>query len=475
MDVINKLKQINLKNKIKAIIGPEKRNLSTNNEENQKKIEILSEYIIHLCQETSDLNSFKKNLEDEFSEKVIYNIYNTIKGTNLNKYSGKNNEENKNNTEKENNIDLLSYKSKFTNRLNTTTDRSDFFNTKLEEKSKNIGNSDELDLFFEEEYHNRYFKKRSFDDYEPPKIQQPPQQFSEVLSAVDNQNDDLENNLLSHKRHRNSHKIKTEVNLITNIEKLSKKSIKDNNNKSNSNNNNKEKKLYDNTVDDIAYNKFLPPEIKKGRIFDATVTKIIDLGCFVDIFLDTNEKAKKEKEKYAESKPFSSRRACKGFVPISHLKTYYHTQQKIKTARQIVSVGDKVKVKIMSLEEGRLIVSTNQVDQKTGEDIMIKQNKIQKELILKEDEKLKLFFDKNIDEKIPGVGSLTGIPLTINEEEEQDCGEYEIWEMLQMKNAGRKDYHVENYNTKIVNQDVNDPEKDLNIELREEEPPFLKV
>ena len=37
MDVINKLKQINLKNKIKAIIGPEKRNLSTNNEENQKK------------------------------------------------------------------------------------------------------------------------------------------------------------------------------------------------------------------------------------------------------------------------------------------------------------------------------------------------------------------------------------------------------------------------------------------------------
>ena len=476
MDVINKLKQINLKNKIKAIIGPEKRNLSANNEENQKKIEILSEYIIHLCQESSDLNSFKKNLEDEFSEKVIYNIYNTIKGTNLNKYSSKNNEENKNNTEKENNIDLLSYKSKFTNRLNTTTDRSDFFNTKLEEKSKNIGNSDELDLFFEEEYHNRYFKKRSFDDYEPPKIQQPPQQFSEVLSAVDNQNDDLENNLLSHKRHRNSHKIKTEVNLVTNIEKLSKKSMKDNNNnKSNSNNNNnKEKKLYDNTVDDIAYNKFLPPEIKKGRIFDATVTKIIDLGCFVDIFLDTNEKAKKEKEKYAESKPFSSRKACKGFVPISHLKTYYHTQQKIKTARQIVSVGDKVKVKIMSLEEGRLIVSTNQVDQKTGEDIMIKQNKIQKELILKEDEKIKLFFDKNIDEKIPGVGSLTGIPLTINEEEEQDCGEYEIWEMLQMKNAGRKDYHVENYNTKIVNQDVNDPEKDLNIELREEEPPFLK-
>ena len=91
-----------------------------------------------------------------------------------------------------------------------------------------------------------------------------------------------------------------------------------------------------------------------------------------------------------------------------------------------------------------------------------------------EEDKIKLFFEDNTEEKIEGIGTLTGIPLEINEEEEQDCGEYEIWEMLQMKNAGRKDYHVENYNTKIVNQDINNPEKDLNIELREEEPPFLK-
>ena len=301
-----------------------------------------------------------------------------------------------------------------------------------------------MDLFFEEEYHNRYFKKRSFDDYAPPKIQQPPQEFSEVLSAVDNQNDDSENNLLTHKRHRNSHKIKTEVNLITKIEKLPKKSSKEN--KINqSNNNNNQKKIYENTVDDIAANKFLPPEIKKGRIFDATVKKVIELGCFVDIFLDTNEKAKKEKEKYSESKPFNTIKACKGFVPISYLKNYHHTQQKIKNARQIVSVADKVKVKILALEEGRLIVSTNQVDQRTGEDITTKQNKMQKELLLKEEEKIKLFFDKDLDEKIPGVGTLTGIPLTIKEEEEQDCGEYEIWEMLQMKNAGRKDYHVETF------------------------------
>ena len=473
MDVINKLKQINLKNKIKAIIEPENKLSIKNKEEKDKNIEILSEYIIHLCKESKDLKSFIKSLENDFSEKVIYNIYNTVKGTKLNFYSDKKTDSeilNKN-SEKENNIDLMSIKSQFTNRLNTTTDRTDLIerkndNNKKTNNNNNIGNSDELNLFFEEEYHNRYYKKRAVEDYVPLKIEQPHQKFSEVLSAVDNQNDDPDNNFLEHKRHR-EHKIKTEVNLITQIEKLSK-------NSNNKLNNNKERKRYDNTVDDIENNKFLPKEIKKGRIFDATVTKVIELGCFVDIFLDSIKKVKEKKEINKESKPFDYKRTCKGFVPISHLKSYYHTQQKIKVARQIVSVGDKVKVKIMSLEEGRLIVSTNQVDQKTGEDIMTKQNKIQKELIEKEDEKIKLFFDKNLDEEIPGVGSLTGIPLRINEEEEQDCGEYEIWEMLQMKSAGRKDYHVENYNTKIVNQDVNDPETDLNIELREEEPPFLK-
>ena len=192
MDVINKLKQINLKNKIKAILTQEKKYTSKNKEENQKDNEILAEYIIHLCQKSTDLNSFRKSVEGEFSEKVIYNIYNTVKGTILNQYSDKNKDINsKKNSEKENsNIDLLSIKSKFTNRLNTTTDRTDLIERKKDENSKNVGNSDELNLFFEEEYHNRFFIKRAVEDYIPPNIKQAPQQFSEVLSAVDNQNDD---------------------------------------------------------------------------------------------------------------------------------------------------------------------------------------------------------------------------------------------------------------------------------------------
>ena len=65
-----------------------------------------------------------------------------------------------------------------------------------------------MNLFFEEEYLNRYFKKEK-EDYVPLKIQQPKQKFSDVLSTVDNRNYDSDSNLISHKRHR-GYKIKTE-------------------------------------------------------------------------------------------------------------------------------------------------------------------------------------------------------------------------------------------------------------------------
>ena len=399
----------------------------------------------------------------------------TVKDLKLNDNVNENNDKNKS-SEKNNNTEILSNNKLNLNSTNTQTNK----NTNIDNSQKKLGNADELNLYFEEEYKNRYYMKRSFDDFMPPKVQLPPQNFSEVLSAIDNQNDKSENDLLSQKRER-AHKIKSEINIVGAIEKLSKKPIKERNNKSyydNSNNNKNDttnnKYEYNPSYDAINNrNKFLPPEIKRGRIFDATVTKVIELGCFVDIFLDTNKKVMEEKQK-GHIRAFNTRKTCKGFVPMTYLKSYRHTQQRIKSAHQITQVGDKVKVKIISLEEGRLIVSVNQVDQITGEDIITRQDKYKKEMDQIEEDKLKLFFEDNTEEKQEGIGLLTGIPLAINEEEEQDCGEYEIWEMLQMKNAGRKDYHVENYNTKIVNQDINNPEKDLNIELREEEPPFLK-
>ena len=97
----------------------------------------------------------------------------------------------------------------------------------------------------------------------PPKIQLPPQNFSEVLSAIDNQNETFEKNLLSQKRDRMHKTIKTEVNIISNIDKLHKNPTKEISNKSSNDTNNK---IYEkNPSYDIINNKnkFLPPEIKK--------------------------------------------------------------------------------------------------------------------------------------------------------------------------------------------------------------------
>ena len=183
MDVINKLKLINLKNKIKVIIKPEISQNSSNNEENTKNLEILSEYIIHLCKESPNITSFKQSLQGEFSEKAIYSIYTTVKDLKLNENIKE---------EKNKNKDLISNKTL----LNSTNAQTNINNNSNNLTQNKTGNSDELNLYFQEEYKNRYYIKRSFDDYMPPKSHLPPQNFSEVLSAIDNQNDKLEQDLL---------------------------------------------------------------------------------------------------------------------------------------------------------------------------------------------------------------------------------------------------------------------------------------
>ena len=191
MDVINKLKLINLKNKIKAIIKPELDSNSSNKDDNAKNLEILSEYIIHLCKESPNITSFKQSLQGEFSEKAIYSIYTTVKDLKLSENI------------QEKNTDLTSNKTL----LNSTKEQT---NTNINNNTsqKKSGNSDELNLYFKEEYKNRYYRTRSFDDYMPPKTQVAPQNFSDVLLAIDNQNEKAENDLLNHKRE-HAHKIKS--------------------------------------------------------------------------------------------------------------------------------------------------------------------------------------------------------------------------------------------------------------------------
>ena len=83
MEGFKKLKEIHLLNKVMDELAFET-NLSKEKEEENNNLKILSKFIIHLCDESNDINEFIKKLIDnqaEFSSQIINNLYNMIKSS----------------------------------------------------------------------------------------------------------------------------------------------------------------------------------------------------------------------------------------------------------------------------------------------------------------------------------------------------------------------------------------------------------
>jgi polyribonucleotide nucleotidyltransferase len=86
------------------------------------------------------------------------------------------------------------------------------------------------------------------------------------------------------------------------------------------------------------------PEV--GVIYDGTVVKVMDFGAFVNFF-----------------------GAKDGLVHISQL-----AQGRVQKTSDVVKEGDKVKVKLLGLDDrGKVRLSMKVVDQETGEDLEAKQ------------------------------------------------------------------------------------------------------
>ena len=83
------------------------------------------------------------------------------------------------------------------------------------------------------------------------------------------------------------------------------------------------------------------PEI--GKVYDGTVVKIMEFGAFVNIMPKTD-----------------------GLVHISEL-----APRRVAKVEDVVKEGDKVKVKVLGLEKGKIKLSMKAIDQQTGEDIKI--------------------------------------------------------------------------------------------------------
>ncbi|HWM83058.1 MAG TPA: polyribonucleotide nucleotidyltransferase [Pseudolabrys sp.] len=92
------------------------------------------------------------------------------------------------------------------------------------------------------------------------------------------------------------------------------------------------------------------PEV--GMIYDGTVVKVMDFGAFVNFF-----------------------GAKDGLVHISQLAA-----QRVQKTSDVVKEGDKVKVKLLGMDErGKVRLSMRAVDQTTGEDLEAKQKNEQKD------------------------------------------------------------------------------------------------
>ena len=93
----------------------------------------------------------------------------------------------------------------------------------------------------------------------------------------------------------------------------------------------------------IEWIKGITAEPEVGKVYDGTVVKIMEFGAFVNIMPKTD-----------------------GLVHISEL-----APRRVAKVEDVVKEGDKVKVKCLGLEKGKIKLSMKAIDQTTGEDVKI--------------------------------------------------------------------------------------------------------
>lgn len=91
---------------------------------------------------------------------------------------------------------------------------------------------------------------------------------------------------------------------------------------------------------DIKLAKEILAKIKEGDIYEGEVTTVANFGCFVKLEIPGEKKSKT---------------AIEGLVHISEL-----SWGKVGTTSEVVKVGDKVKVKVIGIRDGRLSLSIKQ-------------------------------------------------------------------------------------------------------------------
>lgn len=195
----------------------------------------------------------------------------------------------------------------------------------------------------------------------------------------------------------------------------------------------------------------LPDDPEPGNIYSGRVTNIVPFGCFVQMA--------------------GLRRPKEGLVHISQLRS----EGRVTDVTEVVNRGQNVHVKVMSVTGQKVSLSMKEVDQSSGRDLNPSSH-----AHLRADSDVR---DRNPD-RPTGTGGTSMLHLqgTLDGEEDQTrkrvtrISSPERWEIKQMISSGvidRSELPDFDDETGLLPKDEDD-EADIEIEIVEEEPPFLQ-
>ncbi|RZC42069.1 HA2, OB NTP bind, S1, and/or AAA 16 domain containing protein [Asbolus verrucosus] len=185
-----------------------------------------------------------------------------------------------------------------------------------------------------------------------------------------------------------------------------------------------------------------------GKIYTGKVANIVPFGCFVQLE--------------------GLRRRWEGLVHISQLRA----EGRVTNVSEVVSRGMKVKIKVLSVTGQKVSLSMKDVCQITGKDL----NPLSHAPAEREDK------DRNPDRPMNSGTSVLRLPVGIDENEENSrkrvtrISSPERWEIKQMISSGcidKSELPDFDDETGLLPKDE-DGEADIEIELVEDEPPFLQ-
>uniref|UniRef100_A0A4W6G9W3 ATP-dependent RNA helicase DHX8 n=1 Tax=Lates calcarifer TaxID=8187 RepID=A0A4W6G9W3_LATCA len=211
----------------------------------------------------------------------------------------------------------------------------------------------------------------------------------------------------------------------------------DNNNNSN---NRGEKYWCDRPVDQP-----LPDEPVVGDIYNGKISSIMQFGCFVQLE--------------------GLRKRWEGLVHISELRK----EGRIANVADVVTKGQKVKVKVLSFTGTKASLSMKDVDQETGEDL--NPNRRRHLFTGVGDETM-----RNPDR--PTESSMLEMEENLTEHKRltkiTDLEKWEIKQMIAANVLPKEEFPEFDEETGILPKIDDDEDEDIEIDLVEEEPPFLR-